>query len=155
MHVTIIRPDNTVVIDGRVAKVDCSILPNNYHAVQWHGSDGYIETRTGDNIKLESLDSVAAIVAKAQEALAAMDEAAKPTLQRARAMKRAEIDAALLGTLGVASLADVLRLIAAGRVADIQAAVADADRHLAAVERIETIAEVEAYPVSAVSRAAP
>lgn len=150
-HVTIIRPDNKVIIDGRVAKVDCSSMPNNYHAVQWHGAEGYIETRTGDNIILKDLQSFQALInqallTEANARFAAEDEAAKPTLQRAQAAKLEEIDARMLMALGIGTLADAIRVLAAGTV-DVQAVIAAADAQAAAVKSLATIAEVEAYEV--------
>jgi hypothetical protein len=39
MHVTIIREDNAVGVDGYFLTIDCSILPNNFHALQWDGPE--------------------------------------------------------------------------------------------------------------------
>ena len=69
MRLTIIRDDNTVIIDGQVAKVDCSGMLANYHAVQWYDDHGEIETRRGDNIQLTDLRTFQAIIKKAQIAL--------------------------------------------------------------------------------------
>lgn len=45
MRVTIIRPDNTVAIDGVRYRVDCSKLAAYVHAIQWDSEhkDGHIE----------------------------------------------------------------------------------------------------------------
>jgi hypothetical protein len=43
MRVTIIRDDNTVVVDGERQTVDCSSLPADVHALQWDGARGEIE----------------------------------------------------------------------------------------------------------------
>lgn len=45
MRLTIIKPDNCVGIDGEFYTVDCSGLPDNFHALQWDGdvSVGEIE----------------------------------------------------------------------------------------------------------------
>lgn len=42
-RITIIRQDNTVVVDGVGASVDCAELPQYVHAIQWFGTDGWIE----------------------------------------------------------------------------------------------------------------
>lgn len=43
MRVTIIRDDNTVIVDGERQTVDCSSLPADVHALQWDGARGEIE----------------------------------------------------------------------------------------------------------------
>lgn len=40
---TIIKGDNTVIINGVKYKVDCSDLPANFHALQWYGDENYGE----------------------------------------------------------------------------------------------------------------
>lgn len=50
MQVTIVKEDNTVVVDGVARAVDCSSLPAGVHAVQWdgeskHGEVEFIVTR--------------------------------------------------------------------------------------------------------------
>lgn len=39
MHITIIKADNAVGIDGEFLAVDCSSLPTNFHALQWDGPE--------------------------------------------------------------------------------------------------------------------
>lgn len=39
MHLTIIKVDNTVGIDGEFLTVDCSALPADFHALQWDGPE--------------------------------------------------------------------------------------------------------------------
>lgn len=39
MHVTIIRVDNVVGVDWDFLPIDCSALPNNFHALQWDGPE--------------------------------------------------------------------------------------------------------------------
>lgn len=39
MHVTIVREDNAVGVDMYFLTIDCSILPNNFHALQWDGPE--------------------------------------------------------------------------------------------------------------------
>jgi hypothetical protein len=44
MNVTIIAPDNTVLVNGKPHTVDCSGLASlNVHAVQWSGTTGWVE----------------------------------------------------------------------------------------------------------------
>lgn len=43
MRLTIVRDDNTVVVDGVRYTVDCSALPADFHALQWDGVGGEIE----------------------------------------------------------------------------------------------------------------
>ncbi len=45
MRVTIIKDDNAVVVDGEHRIVDCSTLPEDFHALQWNGTSGEIEYR--------------------------------------------------------------------------------------------------------------
>jgi hypothetical protein len=42
MHLTIIKADNTVGIDGEFLPVNCSALPLNFHALQWVGPENGI-----------------------------------------------------------------------------------------------------------------
>lgn len=39
-QVTIVRPDNTVIVDGKPHWVDCSSLPAYVRVVQWDGEAG-------------------------------------------------------------------------------------------------------------------
>lgn len=41
--ITIIRPDNSIVIDGIGREVDCSSLPAYVKAIQWTRVSGWIE----------------------------------------------------------------------------------------------------------------
>lgn len=43
MRVTIVKDDNTVIVDGVRHAVDCSALPANFHALQWDGVRGEVE----------------------------------------------------------------------------------------------------------------
>jgi hypothetical protein len=45
MRVTIIKDDNKVLVDGTGHTVDCSTLPDTFHALQWDGVRGEIEYR--------------------------------------------------------------------------------------------------------------
>lgn len=40
---TIIKDDNVVGIDGVFFNIDCSTLPENFHAFQWYEDKGYGE----------------------------------------------------------------------------------------------------------------
>lgn len=42
-RMTIIKPDSTVGIDSEFYIVDCSDLPENFHALQWYEDEGYGE----------------------------------------------------------------------------------------------------------------
>jgi len=46
MRVTIIKDDNTVIIDGEARTVNCAALPEEFHALQWDGVRGEVEYRT-------------------------------------------------------------------------------------------------------------
>jgi len=39
MHLTIIKADNVVGIDGKFLTIDCAVLPANFHALQWDGPE--------------------------------------------------------------------------------------------------------------------
>lgn len=43
MRLTIIKNDNTVYINGVAKYVDCSDLPEDFHALQWDGNNGLVE----------------------------------------------------------------------------------------------------------------
>ena len=45
MHLTIVKDDNFVIIDGEGHPVDCSTLPADVHALQWDGASGEVEYR--------------------------------------------------------------------------------------------------------------
>jgi hypothetical protein len=40
--IVIVREDNIVVVDGKAAPVDCSVLSNSIHAISWYGESGEI-----------------------------------------------------------------------------------------------------------------
>jgi hypothetical protein len=42
MHLTIIKADNAVGIDGKFLTINCAALPANFHALQWDGPEGGI-----------------------------------------------------------------------------------------------------------------
>jgi hypothetical protein len=43
MRVTVVKDDNTVIVDGERHTVDCSSLPSDFHALQWDGDRGEVE----------------------------------------------------------------------------------------------------------------
>ncbi len=43
MRLTIIKEDNMVYVDKVAKEVDCSDLPQDFHALQWNGESGWIE----------------------------------------------------------------------------------------------------------------
>ena len=43
MKLTIIKEDNMVYVDQAALSVDCSDLPENFHALQWDGTTGHVE----------------------------------------------------------------------------------------------------------------
>lgn len=43
MRISIVIPDNVVVIDGVARQVDCSGVEPDLHAVQWYGKHGEVE----------------------------------------------------------------------------------------------------------------
>jgi len=43
MHLTIIKEDNMVYVDKMAKNVDCSDLPEDFHALQWNGKSGWVE----------------------------------------------------------------------------------------------------------------
>lgn len=45
MRATIVKDDDTVIVDGERHMVDCSNLPADFHALQWDGTRGEIEYR--------------------------------------------------------------------------------------------------------------
>jgi len=65
-RITIIPSDKIVIIDGVTHEIEFDCDPN-YHAVQWHGEEGVIETKKGDNIKIENLEKFEDIVAAHEE----------------------------------------------------------------------------------------
>lgn len=44
MRVTIIKSSNQVYVDGEMFNIDLSGLPDDFHAMQWYGDHGEIET---------------------------------------------------------------------------------------------------------------
>lgn len=109
MRLTIIRGDNTVIVDGRALSVDLSGLPDNLHAVQWDGLAGHVEYNDGTpNEKLEAITAWQAVV-DAWEAVRQVEDAppSEPTLEEAKATKLAEIakahDAALAGLVALSN----------------------------------------------------
>lgn len=42
-RITILKINNQIGIDGKFLTVDCSDLPEDFHALQWDGTEGEIE----------------------------------------------------------------------------------------------------------------
>ena len=61
-RVTIIPSDNMVIV-GNDARIFDFSVDTNYHAIQWDGEKGFIETISGPNITLENLDEFHTILA--------------------------------------------------------------------------------------------
>lgn len=111
-RITIVRSDNTVVIDGKAHPVDCSALSEGICVVQWDGELGHIEYAQGGglpfmtNVDIASLDgfgleAVAGIIAAWDAAEAA--EAVIPELTSAAAKQQilgaiAAVEQAALGS---------------------------------------------------------
>jgi hypothetical protein len=56
MRASIVRPDNTVVVDGlTVFNVDLSSIPSNVHAVQWYDTHGEVELVNGQGHHTENV----------------------------------------------------------------------------------------------------
>lgn len=95
-RVTIIPSDNMVIVGDKFCKFDFS-TNSNYHAVQWDGSKGFIETKEGANITITSMDEFSEILAehgriveenrKAEEAIAAYKETAEYKNIQAKEMR--------------------------------------------------------------------
>jgi len=68
MLVTIIPPDNAVYVDGKMLTVDCASIAQEIHAVQWTGSNGWIEyvNAPGSPVRLneeiDTLDAFAQLI---------------------------------------------------------------------------------------------
>lgn len=95
MKVTIVRPDNTIIVDGVARTVDCSVLPSAHRVIQWLGESGWIEfeqTPGTDHLANMPLASFEAY----QEFVDAWEDAGLPpvpTLPEAIAAKDAAIEA--------------------------------------------------------------
>ena len=92
MQVSIVRDDNMVVIDGKSATVDLSPIPPSYRAIQWDGTIGYVETKTGDKIPIRSLTAFNFAVNAALDIIAAEETI---TLDQAKLARRGEVDSLL------------------------------------------------------------
>ena len=68
MKLTIIPEDSFVSIDGVHMNFDFTINPN-YHAVQWDGAKGFIETKKGPDIVLKNIKAFHDIVLKHEKAV--------------------------------------------------------------------------------------
>ena len=98
MQVTIIRSDNTVIVNGQSASVDCSDVSPVIRAIQWNGKTGWIEfERQGDhfiaNTKIVDFSPYAFLADRWRYAFA--EQSAKVRSDRARSIEEeiARIDA--------------------------------------------------------------
>lgn len=48
MQITIVRDDNTVIVNGKALQVECGDLPAIFRVIQWTGAEGWIEYRQGE-----------------------------------------------------------------------------------------------------------
>lgn len=56
MKITIVKPDNYVVVDGVQKEMDLTFLPDDFHALQWHDESGTVESTNIDNCqKLQNI----------------------------------------------------------------------------------------------------
>jgi len=61
--VTIVKPDNKVIVDGVDRTVDCSGEAANLHAVQWDGSSGEVEYNDGSpNAIIDSISAYQSLI---------------------------------------------------------------------------------------------
>lgn len=74
-RVTIIPSDNLVIVGDQIRKFEFEI-DENYHAVQWDGEKGFIETISGSNKILDNIDEFQEII-DAHAAIISQEEALK------------------------------------------------------------------------------
>jgi len=78
MRVTIIKDDNSVIVDGVRRTVDCTDLPADFHALQWYGTEGEVEyALVGKSKKPNEIISSLAPYQKYVDAWQVADTAAK------------------------------------------------------------------------------
>lgn len=117
MQLTIIVPDNTIIIDGRALPIDCSTLDPNIRIVQWYDDHGEIEF---DNVpgqdfrrngKINSLSGLSQVIEAWQELAARFDAEDKLKEMPAHEAKRilARIDGE--PKLKQKSISEAVRLI--------------------------------------------
>lgn len=120
-RVSIIVPDNMVVIDGKPHEVDCSGLVG-IHAVQWQGERGHVEYRPGDeprgNDEIVSMADYAAIIAAWDAAENAPPPPPPPplvaasadvTVDRIAVLERALLDKGVLAKADVTKAEAIVR----------------------------------------------
>lgn len=133
MRLTVIPSDNTIILDGRVLVFPFS-ADADLHAIQWHDTYGYVETKAGKQYKTESLDDVQSFI-DAFTAEAALRDAPKPSKVKTPAeLDKEASDLALvnLTKLRADTYPDVLDFLAtlpgASKVIKDAAAVAAAEK---------------------------
>ena len=50
MQVTVVKPDNKMAVDGVWKDVDLSFLPDHFHAFQFNGNAGHLESTDPDQV---------------------------------------------------------------------------------------------------------
>ena len=55
MRLTIVKPDNLVILDKRSHRLSLTDVPGNLHALQWQGSQGHIEYSNQPNEAIRQL----------------------------------------------------------------------------------------------------
>ncbi|MDB5610662.1 MAG: hypothetical protein JWP25_7562 [Bradyrhizobium sp.] len=83
MKVTIVRPDNVVIVDGRAMRVDCGTLPDYVRIVQWDEDHGHVEmfpygSEFVPSIDIENLDDFRDAIAAWQAAANLIDNPPPP-----------------------------------------------------------------------------
>lgn len=43
VRITIVKEDNVVLVESMALNIDCSSLPDDFHALQWYGTWGEVE----------------------------------------------------------------------------------------------------------------
>lgn len=96
MNVTIIAPDNIVIVDGRAHRMDLTgfTVLEAIHAVQWRGDAGEVEYTDGrHNALLETLEDFQPILDLYTAEIDTIDNPPPPTLEEVKLRHRATIDA--------------------------------------------------------------
>lgn len=107
MRLVIVKDDNLVIVDGEGYTVDCSVLPVDFHALQWDGIGGEIEFRAlscthcgvrskKPNAPVVDIALYADIIAGWQTAKT-VAEAARVETEAKLARERVRVDAASAG----------------------------------------------------------
>lgn len=71
----IVVDDKKVRINDKWIRIDNMVIDENYHAVFWSGSEGFIETKAGSNISIVDLDEFTSIISAYNQQKADEDQA--------------------------------------------------------------------------------